>query len=147
MPYAALPPAARIVPGVAHEAINRLEAAALGHNSELFARELERVFVISRAQARRLYEDQLGEPIVVAATALGMPTTTLQRILLCLNHTISQSVQRVYELALCAKTGRCGTPTVAIWQAGHPAGSPAPQTAVRNATWQDETSSARIPWW
>src|SRR5207237_1844938 len=82
------------------ESTHRLESAALGHNSELFARELERIFAISRAQARRLYEDELGEPIVVAAVALGMPTTMLQRILLCLNAAISQSVQRVYDLAM-----------------------------------------------
>jgi hypothetical protein len=98
--YAPLAPAEPIAPAIARESSHRLEAAALGHNSELFARELERILAISRAQARRLYEDELGEPMVVAAVALGMPTAMLQRILLCLNPTISQSVQRVYDLAL-----------------------------------------------
>src|SRR5439155_1338460 len=83
LPYAPLSPAEPIAPAIAREATHRLEAAALGHNSELFARELERIFAISRAQTRRLYEDELGEPIVVAAVALGMPTNMLQRILLC----------------------------------------------------------------
>ena len=69
--YAPLAPAEPVAPAVARESTHRLEAAALGHNSELFARELERIFAISRAQARRLYEDELGEPIVVAAVALG----------------------------------------------------------------------------
>ncbi|HEX3996415.1 MAG TPA: hypothetical protein VHX39_35030, partial [Acetobacteraceae bacterium] len=96
LPYAQLPPAAAIAPATAGEANNRLEAAAMGHNTELFAREIERVFAISRAQARRIYEDQLGEPIVVAAVAIGMQSTVLQRILLCLHPAISQSVQRVY---------------------------------------------------
>jgi hypothetical protein len=147
LPYALLPPAAPIAPGIAHEAINRLEAAALGHNSELFARELERVFVISRAQARRLYEDPLGEPIVVTAAALGMPTTTLQRILLCLAPTISQSVQRVYELALLHEELEpdAALRLIAIWQASNPAEkAPALQAAVHQPQhWQDEKSGRR----
>jgi hypothetical protein len=147
LPYAPLSPAAPVAPGVAHEVINRLEAAALGHNSELFARELERVFVISRAQARRVYEDELGEPIVVAAAALGMPTTTLQRILLCLAPTISQSVQRVYELALLHEELETDAALrlVAIWQASHPAEkSPAPRTAAHQPQHShDEKSEPR----
>ncbi len=145
--YAALAPAEPIAPAIARESTHRLEAAALGHNSELFARELERIFAISRAQARRLYEDELGEPIVVAAVALGMPTTMLQRILLCLNPTISQSVQRVYDLALLHQEIEPGAALqlVAIWQASHPAEkSPAPQSATHQPQyWQDEKSERR----
>jgi hypothetical protein len=149
--YAALAPAEPIAPAIARESTHRLEAAALGHNSELFARELERIFAISRAQARRLYEDELGEPIVVAAVALGMPTTMLQRILLCLNPTISQSVQRVYDLALLHQEIEPGAALqlVAIWQASHPAEkSPAPQSATHQPQyWQDEKSERRAgPW-
>jgi len=147
LPYAPLSPAEPIAPAIAREATHRLEAAALGHNSELFARELERIFAISRAQTRRLYEDELGEPIVVAAVALGMPTTMLQRILLCLNPTISQSVQRVYELALLHQDIEPGAALqlVAIWQASHPAEkSPAPQTVAHQPQyWQDEKSERR----
>jgi hypothetical protein len=123
LPYALLPPAKPITPAIARESTHRLEAAALGHNSELFAREMERIFAISRAQARRLYEDQSGEPIVVAAVALGMPATVLQRILLCLGPAISQSVQRVYELALLHEEiePEAALRLVAIWQASHPA--------------------------
>ena len=123
LPYALLPPAEPIAPAIARESTHRLEAAALGHNSELFARELERILAISRAQARRLYEDESGEPIVVAAVALGMPATVLQRILLCLNPAISQSVQRVYELALLHEEIEpdAALRLVAIWQASHPA--------------------------
>ena len=145
--YAALAPAEPIAPAIARESTHRLEAAALGHNSELFARELERIFAISRAQARRLYEDELGEPIVVVAAALGMPTTMLQRILLCLNPTISQSVQRVYDLALLHQEIEPGVALqlVAIWQASHPPEkSPAPQTAAHQPQyWQDEKSERR----
>jgi hypothetical protein len=122
LPYALLPPAEAIAPAIARESTHRLEAAALGHNSELFARELERVLAISRAQARRVYEDELGEPIVVAAVALGMPAMMLQRILLCLSPAISQSVQRVYELALLHEEIKpdAALRLVAIWQASHP---------------------------
>ena len=147
LPYAPLSPADPIAPAIAREATHRLEAAALGHNSELFAREIERIFVISRAQARRLYEDESGEPIVVAAVALGMPTTMLQRILLCLNPTISQSVQRVYDLALLHKEIEpdAALRLIAIWQASQPAEkSAAPQTAARQPQHrQDEKSERR----
>jgi hypothetical protein len=147
LPYAPLAPAEPIAPAMARESTHRLEAAALGHNSELFARELERIFVISRAQARRLYEDELGETIVVAAVALGMPTTMLQRILLCLNPTISQSVQRVYELALLHQEIEPGGALrlIAIWQASHPAEkSPPPQTVAHQLQyWHDEKSKRR----
>jgi len=145
--YAPLAPAEPVAPAIARESTHRLEAAALGRNSELFARELARIFAISRAQARRLYEDELGEPIVVAAVALGMPTTMLQRILLCLNPTISQSVQRVYELALLRQEIEPGAALrlVAIWQASHPAEkSPAAQAAaLQPQYWQGEKSERR----
>jgi hypothetical protein len=128
LPYAPLPPAAAIEPAVAKEASNRLESAALGHNTELFARELERVLGISRAQARRIYEDRSGEPIVVVAVALDMPSFVLQRILLCLHAAISQSVQRVYELALLHEEidTESALRMVAIWRAGHPADTKIP---------------------
>ena len=95
--------------------------AALGRNSEVFARELERTLIISRAQARRLIDDESGEPIVVVAAALGMQSTVLQRILLCLNPAIGQSVQRVHELALLQEEIKpeAALRLVAIWQASH----------------------------
>lgn len=150
LPYASLPPAAPIAPAAARESTHRLEAAALGHNSELFARELERVLAISRAQARRLYEDELGEPIVVAAVALGMPDTVLQRILLCLNPRISQSVQRVYDLALLHEEidTEAALRLVAIWQASHPAEtkSAASRTAGHQPQyWQDQSGGRSAP--
>jgi hypothetical protein len=149
LPYALLPPAKPIAPAIARESTHRLEAAALGHNSELFARELERIFAISRAQARRLYEDQSGEPIVVAAVALGMPATVLQRILLCLGPTISQSVQRVYELALLHEEiePEAALRLVAIWQASHPAEkkSAAPSATHQPQYLQDDKSERSAP--
>jgi hypothetical protein len=123
LPYAAIAPAEPIASATAIESAHRLEAAALGHNSELFAREIERVLGIARAHARRLYEDPSGEPIVVACVALGIPSTVVQRMLLCLSPEISQSVQRVYELALLQEDIELGAALrmVAIWRASHPA--------------------------
>jgi hypothetical protein len=84
---------------------------------------------------------------VVAAVALGMPTAMLQRILLCLNPTISQSVQRVYELALLHQEIEpdAALRLVAIWQASHPAEkSPAPQTIAHQPQyWHDEINERR----
>jgi len=97
--YANLPPAAPITPQVAQDAIRRLEMAALSHNSEGFAQEIEKSLHIDRVLARQLIEDESGEPILVVAQALGMPADVLQRILLCLNPAISHSVLRVYELS------------------------------------------------
>jgi hypothetical protein len=127
LPYAPLQPAEPMPPAMARESVHRLEAAALGHNGEVFARELARMLSVSREHARRLIDDVSGEPIVVAAVALGMPASVLQRILLCLNPQISQSVQRVYELALLHEEidTQSALQLVAVWQASHPAARPA----------------------
>ncbi len=121
LPYAPLPPASPIA-ATAGDSIHRMEAAALGHNSELFARAIERALTISRTHARRLLSDESGEPIVVVAVALGMPASVLQRILLCLHPAISQSVQRVYELCLLQEEIELDAALrlIAIWQASHP---------------------------
>ena len=118
--YAPLPPAQPIPLAVAVPAIARLETAALSHNTAAFCRELESAFGLSRELARRLTEDESGEPVVVAARALAMPADVLQRILLCLNPSISQSVLRVYELArLYEEIGlEVALRMVAIWRAG-----------------------------
>jgi hypothetical protein len=81
------------------EVIRRLENAALQRNPGEFSRTLERALGISRALADRIARDPSGEPIVVAARALGMTAAVLQRILLFLNPAIGQSVERVYDLA------------------------------------------------
>ena len=77
----------------------RLEAAALKHNTETIVRELERTLGISRFQARRIIEDESGEPIVVAAKAMDLPADVVQRLLLFINPRIGQSVDRVYALS------------------------------------------------
>ena len=62
-------------------------------------REFERALGISYRQARRIIEDESGEPIVVAAKAMTLPADVLQRMLLFVNPRVGQSVDRVYELA------------------------------------------------
>jgi len=77
----------------------RLEAATLQHNLDTVAREFERALGISQPQAKRMIQDGLGEPVVVAAKALALPSEVLQRMLLFVNPHIGQSIDRVYELA------------------------------------------------
>jgi hypothetical protein len=86
-------------PAVANDVIPRLETAALQHNAGEFARTLERALGISAALAERATYDPSGEPIVVAARAIGMKAPVLQRILLFLNPHVGQSIERVYDLA------------------------------------------------
>jgi hypothetical protein len=152
LPYAPIAPAEPLEPTVAKSTIQRLEAAALGHRIEVFARELEQALSISRALAHRMVTDPSGEPIVVAASALQMSAAVLQRILLCINPVISQSVQRVYDLALLHEDLKAASALrmIAIWQAAHrpetnpdadnkpvtapPAVPPEPQRAVEQRT-------------
>jgi hypothetical protein len=98
----------------------------------------------------------------VAAVALGMPAMVLQRILLCLSPAISQSVQRVYELALLHEEIKpeAALRLVAIWQASHPVErtlSPAGAAAAHQPQyWHDEKSERgasdvpltrpKVPW-
>src|SRR5262249_11549184 len=90
-------PPRRTLP-VAGELLRRLEAAALKRNPGEFARVLERALGVSPALSMRIARDDFGEPVVVAAKALGMTSEALQRVLLFLNPVIGQSAQRVYGL-------------------------------------------------
>lgn len=74
----------------------RLETAVLSRNREAFAQDLAQALQISRAQARRIADDDLGEPIVTAAKALNIRRGALYRILLFIN--IGRSVARVQAL-------------------------------------------------
>jgi hypothetical protein len=94
-------PASAGHPGIVHDPAvgRRLEASVLARKREDLARELSRALVISREQARRIAGDELGEPIVVAAKALGVSRDQLHRILLFINTAIGHSVERVHALA------------------------------------------------
>jgi hypothetical protein len=93
------PPAG--TPGIVHDPSvgRRLESAVLARKREDFAHELSRALFIAREQARRIAGDELGEPIVVAAKALGVSRDQLHRILLFVNTAIGHSVERVHALA------------------------------------------------
>jgi hypothetical protein len=131
LPYALIQPAPAIAPATGRDAARRLEVAALDQDSEAFAQELERTILIDRGLARRLTSDPGGEPIVVVATVLAMPADVFQRILLCLNAAISQSVQRVYELAELFEdvTPDMALRLLAIWQASWPSKQPSQRPA------------------
>lgn len=77
----------------------RLESAALQHHTETVVRELQRALGVSPEQARRIINDEWGEPVVVAAKAMNLPADVLQRMLLFMNPVVGQSVDRVYALA------------------------------------------------
>jgi hypothetical protein len=94
----------------------RLEAAVLSRNREAFAQHLAKALHISREQARRVADDDLGEPIVTAAKALNIRRGALYRILLFVN--VGRSVARVQALTelhheLPMQTAE---QMVAIWQ-------------------------------
>jgi hypothetical protein len=116
-----------------HEIVRLLESAALAHNPGEFARTLERALGIGRDLAERVARDPSGEPIVIAARALGMKAAVLQRILLFLNPDIGQSVQRVYDLAeLFDNLSRAAAERMLdIWR-----GARAPQHPVQKPTYE-----------
>jgi len=81
------------------DSVARLEAAALARAPEEFAGELARSLGVSGATARRMVEDQGGEPLLIVARALDMSSEVLVRILLFVNPAIGESVSRVFALA------------------------------------------------
>jgi hypothetical protein len=133
--------AARRPAPAASEVIRRLENAALQRNPGEFSRMLERALGVSRELAERITRDQSGEPIVVAARALGMTAAVLQRILLFLNPAVGQSVARVYDLARLFDelTPAAAERMLAIWRQAN-ARSPAVHAPVH---WDDERREAR----
>ena len=127
------------------EIIKRLENAALQRNAREFSRTLERALVIDRGMAERITRDPSGEPIVVAAKALGMKAAVLQRIVLFLNPDVGQSVQKVYELAqLYDELSReAAMRMLTIWrQSGTPA-RPIQESAHDPVYGADATGNAR----
>jgi hypothetical protein len=120
---------------------SRLEAAVLSRNRESFAQHLAQALHISRAQARRMADDDLGEPIVTAAKALNIRRGALYRILLFVN--VGRSVARVQALTelhheLPVQTAEH---MVAIWQSLPRLDQPAERH--QPMLWDD--SSARRP--
>jgi hypothetical protein len=139
-----LDPAREPIPHVTpatSEVIRSLEAAALQRRTTEFIRLLERALGISRAFAERIARDELGEPIVVAAKALGVPAAVIQRILLVLNPVIGQSIERVLSLSQLFDDMAPATAErmVAIWRQAGGARGP----IYEPMHWDDERRGAR----
>jgi hypothetical protein len=98
--------------------VSRLEATALQGRTEEFTRELGRTLQISHAHAQRIALDPSGEPLVVAAKVLAVPTDVLQRILLSINPAIGHSVRRIHHLTALHKDMSLASARqlLAIWQ-------------------------------
>jgi hypothetical protein len=138
---AVAPSMARQRPPVSGDVIGHLETAALQRSTPEVCRRLERALGITYALAERIVHDPSGEPIVVAARALGMKTAVLQRILLFLNPQVGQSVQRVYDLARLYDeiTPAAAERMLAIWRQAGGAAKPRHEPLY----WDDERASAR----
>ena len=117
----------------------RLEAAVLSRNREAFAQHLAQALHISRLQARRVADDDLGEPIVIAAKALNMRRGALYRILLFVN--VGRSVTRVQALTELHHVlpWQSAEHMVAIWQSLPHADRPAERH--RPMLWNDDSTT------
>jgi len=136
----------------------RLEAAALARRREDFAQTLAQALQIPRPQARRILNDELGEPLVVACKALGIPRDAIYRILMFINPAVGHSVERVHALAaLCDEINAVAAEgIVAIWQAlatGERApphyrpvtAADAPRAAARGSATAIQSPAAAVP--
>src|SRR5262245_52817894 len=96
-----------------------LEAAVLTGKREQFAARLAQALRIPHVQARRIANDELGEPVLVAARTLALRRDVLYRILMFVNSTVGHSVERVHTLASLydALEVRAAEAMLAIWQA------------------------------
>src|SRR6185437_2574834 len=123
------------------ETCRRLEVAVLEHRPDEFIRILQSALMLPRSAAHRIAHDNGGEPLVIAAKALGMQRAVLERILLLLNPAIGRSVQRVYELSALFDdlTVHAAETMIALWRGQTPARRGAHQAAL----WNDEQRSAR----
>jgi hypothetical protein len=119
-------PAAPLHEAHIREAARRLEVAALARNPYEFATILVGTLGITQTLAVRIAQDASGEPLIVAARALAIPTEVLQRIVLFLNPAVGESVERVYGLVQLHD-------------------EIAPETALRMVTVWRMASAARLP--
>ncbi len=117
----------------------RLEAAVLSRNREAFAQHLAQALHISRLQARRVADDDLGEPIVAAAKALNMRRGALYRILLFVN--VGRSVARIQALTELHHElpWQSAEHMVAIWQSLPNVDRPAERH--RPMLWNDDSTT------
>jgi hypothetical protein len=121
----------------------RLELSVLHRRTEAVVRDLAQALGITRAQSRRIINDQFGEPVVVAAKTLTIPADALQRILLFLNPKVGQSVDRVYRLAELYNeiSGNAARRMTTLWRAAEETEPrPGPHDSV---AWRAAAENAR----
>lgn len=138
-------PAALVAP-LPDAQVARLEQAALHREPAAFARVVENALGIDRDLARRITDDNSGEPIVIMARALGIKAAVLQRILLFLNPAIGQSVERVFDLAVLydeiSLSAACHM--VGLWRQDAPA-MQAPHKGRYEPVYQEDARTVRRP--
>jgi hypothetical protein len=95
-----------------------LENAALRSRPYEFVREMERALAIPRTIAEMIVNDVSGEPMLVVAKALGMPTNAVQRILLLVNPAVGNSVRRVFDLTELYEelSSRAALRLISLWR-------------------------------
>src|SRR4029078_3727891 len=59
---------------------------------------LENALSLTREQAERIVTDPSGEPLLVAAKALSMPSSACQRVLMFIDPAFGESVHLVFDL-------------------------------------------------
>lgn len=136
-----MPTAARPAPRASAEILAQLESAAMQRDPTAFSRTLAAALGVAPALAERIARDASGEPLVVAAKALGMSAPALQRVLLFLNPVIGRSVHRVYDLAQLfdETTSEAAAQMAAIWRQPLARKKPAHEPVH----WDDERRTAR----
>lgn len=138
-------PAALIAP-LPDDKVVRLEQAALHREPAAFARVVENALGIDRELARRITDDNSGEPIVIMARALGIKAAVLQRILLFLNPAVGQSVERVFDLAVLydeiSLAAACHM--VTLWRQDAPAAQ-MPNKGRYEPVYQEDARTVRRP--
>jgi hypothetical protein len=102
---------------------------------------MESALSLPHAVVEKIVADNSGEPIVIAAKALGMPRASLQRILLLLNPAVGHSVERVYELSALYEeiSDATAESMIDIWRGRAPRRPAAHQPAL----YDDEKRPAR----
>jgi uncharacterized protein (DUF2336 family) len=130
----------------ARDVVKHLESAALRHDAGAFAREITGALGLDRELSRRIVHDPSGEPLLLVGKALDMPAAVVQRVLLFLNPTVGQSVQRVYELAALYEqfSTAAANYLLSIFRQGIPKNHPAYQSVLyQSVLWNDNAETAR----
>lgn len=78
--------------------VGRLQNAAEDRDQREFARQLQHSFGLSSRIAGEIAFDDSGEPLLIVARAAGMSAEILLRVLLLLNPTVGESIERVFSL-------------------------------------------------